>query len=80
MNAPERISVEGLDRRFDDGEDVSEYFDWSRATRPGLETEHLDIDLPAGMVRDLDANAERHGVTRQALIKRWLADRLKAAG
>lgn len=80
MSAPERISAEELDRRFDDGEDVSGYFDWSRATRPGLETQHLNVDLPAWMVRNLDASAEKHGVTRQALIKMWLADRLKAAG
>ena len=33
--SPERISAEELDRRFDDGEDVSAYFDWASARRPG---------------------------------------------
>jgi hypothetical protein len=78
--APERITAEELDRRFDEGEDVSAYFDWSGATRPGLEKRRVNIDFPDWMVRRLDAQAKKRGVPRQALIKMWLADRLEAAG
>lgn len=76
---PERISAEELDRRFDDGEDVSAYFDWSAATQPGLERRRVNLDFPDWMVRSLDAQAQRRGVTRQALIKMWIADRVEAA-
>ncbi|KAB7649050.1 CopG family transcriptional regulator [Polymorphobacter fuscus] len=65
---------------FDDGEDVSAFFDWSRARRPGLESKRVNVDFPDWMVRSLDRQAQKRGVTRQALIKMWLADRLETAG
>ena len=71
------ISAEELDRRFDNGEDVLDYFDLSRARRPNLEKQRVNLDLPLWMVRRLDHEAEKRGVTRQALIKMWLADRLE---
>jgi hypothetical protein len=73
------ISVEEFDRMFDDGEDVSDYLDWSSVRRPGLESKRVNVDFPAWMVRRLDQQAQKRGVTRQALIKMWLADRLEAA-
>ena len=76
---PERISAEELDRRFDEGEDVSAYFDWSKARRVDDVAKRVNVDFPAWMVRSLDAQARKRGVTRQALIKMWLADRLEAA-
>lgn len=75
---PEPISAEELDRRFDDGEDVTAYFDWSKVKVAGLEKQRVGFDLPAWMVRSLDVQAKKRGVTRQALIKMWLADRLEA--
>lgn len=73
------ISVEEFERKFDDGEDISEYIDWSSAHRPGLEPKRVNVDFPAPMLAQLDAHARKRGVTRQALIKMWLADRLEAA-
>lgn len=78
--APERISAEELDRRFDAGEDVSAYFDWTKAKVSGLEKRRVNLDLPQSLVNRLDYEAKRRGVTRQALIKMWIADRLDAAG
>lgn len=77
---PEPISAEELDRRFDDGEDVSAYFDWSKAKVVGMDRRRVNIDLPQWMVNRLDREAAKRGVSRQALIKMWLADRLEAAG
>jgi hypothetical protein len=74
------ITAEEFDRRFDDGEDISAHLDWSSARRPGLEAKRVNVDFPVWMVRSLDAQAQKRGVTRQALIKMWLADRLEAAG
>ena len=72
-------SAAELDRMFDAGEDMSEYFDFSKATRPGRAIKRVNVDFPDAMVRRLDKEAARRGVTRQALIKMWLADRLDQA-
>lgn len=76
---PKTISAEEFDRRFDDGEDMADYIDWSRAERPGQQAKRVNVDFPQWMVARLDAEAKRRGVTRQALIKMWLADRLDHA-
>ena len=74
------ISAAEFEERFDNGEDISEYLDLSRSRRPGLESRRVNVDFPDWMVRGLDIQAKRRGVTRQALIKMWLADRLDATG
>ncbi len=68
---------EEFDRRFDNGEDMTPYVDWSKGRQPGREVRRVNVDFPAGMVRSLDAEAARMGVTRQSLIKMWLSDRLE---
>lgn len=80
MSTIKTISAEEFDRRFDDGEDMSEYLDWSTAHRPGLTSKRVNLDMPQAMVAKLDTHARKRGVTRQALIKMWLADRLEAMG
>lgn len=73
------IPAEELDRRFDAGEDMAEYFDWNSARRPGLEPRRVNVDFPQWMIAGLDREAKRRGITRQALIKVWISDRLDAA-
>ena len=73
------ITAEEFDRRFDDGEDMTAYLDLASAHRPGLESKRVNVDFPDWMVRSLDRQAQKRGVTRQALIKMWLADRLEVA-
>jgi hypothetical protein len=70
------ISAAEFDRMFDDGEDISAYVDWSKARRPGLEPKRVNVDFPTWVVEGLDREARRLGVTRQALIKLWIAERL----
>lgn len=72
------LTAKELDRRFDAGEDISEYLDWSKATRPGLEQRRVNVDLPNWMITSLDREAKRVGVTRQSIVKVWLAERIKA--
>ncbi len=76
MKAP-TIKASELDRKFDAGEDISEYIDWSKARRPNLEARRVNVDFPAWMVQSIDNEARRLGVTRQSLIKLWLADKLE---
>lgn len=68
-----------FDKRFDDGEDVSDLIDWSKATRPNQEMRRVNVDFPAWVVKALDEEAQRLGVARQALIKLWIAERLGKA-
>lgn len=38
------ITAEELDRRFDDGEDISQFLDWDKARRPGLKPRRVNVD------------------------------------
>lgn len=74
------ISAEELDRMFDEGSDeIDQYLDWSKARRPGLELKRVNVDFPQWVIDGLDREAKRRGVTRQALIKMWVSDRLDHA-
>lgn len=75
-----KTTARNLIEKFDAGEDVSDYFDASRATRPGHVKKRVNVDFPNWMISRLDLVAGRHGIARQALIKQWLADRLKEDG
>ena len=66
-----------LDKKFDDGESILEELDLSRARRPGQEQKRVNVDFPTWMVAALDHEARRLGVTRQSIIKMWLAERLQ---
>lgn len=71
------LSSDTFDKAFDAGEDITSHLDLGKAHRPGLESQRLSVDSPAWMVDGLDHAAERLGITRQALIKGWLAERLE---
>lgn len=73
------ITAEEFDKKFDDGEDISEYLDWSSARRINQEPQRVNIDFPRWVVNRLDLESKRLGVTRQALIKIWIAERLEKA-
>jgi hypothetical protein len=72
-----KTTITNLEARFDGGDDVLDYFDVSRMARPGHKKSRVNVDIPIWMIRKLDRVAGRHGLARQALIKAWLADRLK---
>lgn len=65
-----------LDEKFDNGINVLEHFDLSSTKRQGLDLKRVNVDFPNWMVDSIDKEASRIGVTRQSLIKLWLADRL----
>ena len=70
-----------LDKKFDEGvEDVIDEFDLSTAMRPNREQKRVNVDFPLWMVDSLDREASRLGVTRQSIIKVWIAERLEKAG
>jgi hypothetical protein len=71
-----KIKTSEFDKKFDAGEDVSEWLDFGKASRPNLNPQRVNVDFPAWMVRSLDHAAARRGITRQSLIKVWIDERL----
>jgi alpha/beta superfamily hydrolase len=65
-----------FDKAFDAGEDVSDAVDWSKARHPNDQPRRVNVDFPAWVVEALDRQARHLGVTRQSLIKLWIAERL----
>ena len=65
-----------VDQRFDAGEDISDVVDWDSARRINQEPRRVNVDFPAWMVASMDQEADRLGISRQALIKVWIAERL----
>jgi len=72
-----KTTAENLERKFDQGEDVMDYFDLAKASRPLLEKERINLDIPHWMILKIDRIARRKGMPRQAQIKEWLAQKLK---
>ena len=66
-----------FDSRFDEGEDIHDIADLSRAkiTHPGRKV-RITLDIPEALVRAIDDVRERIGVDRGALIKVWLHERV----
>ena len=67
-----------FDKKFDDGaEDIIDDLDLSTLRRPNREVRRVNVDFPLWMVASLDREAQRLGVTRQSIIKVWIAERLE---
>ncbi|MFQ5799999.1 MAG: type II toxin-antitoxin system BrnA family antitoxin [Bacteroidota bacterium] len=71
------MKAKDFDKQFDEGSDVSKYLDISKARRPEHEPRRVNVDFPCWMIHSLDKEAKRLGVTRQSVIKMWLAERLE---
>ncbi len=71
------MKAKSFDAKFDKGEDVTGALDLSKARRPRQEQRRVNVDFPAWMIESLDREAGRLGVTRQSVIKVWLAERLE---
>ncbi len=66
-----------FDKKFENGEDVTSDLDMSKARRLNQEPKRINVDFPTWMIDSLDREAGRLGVTRQSIIKVWLAERLE---
>jgi len=71
------MKAENFDIKFDNNEDVSEFLNFSKSERPGQKQRRVNVDFPIWMIHCLDKEAKRLGVTRQSIIKVWIAERLK---
>ena len=66
-----------FDKKFDSGTDIINSLDLSKAKRPMLDQKRVNVDFPLWMIESMDREANRLGVTRQSIIKIWLAERLE---
>lgn len=78
-----KITIKDFDKKFDNNEDISENLDFSNATslndfkKLSIKTKKVNVDFPEHIVKSLDKEAKKIGVTRQSIIKVWIAERLK---
>ena len=71
------ITAKGFDAKFEAGEDIVKYLDADSAIRPGNALKRVNVDFPIWMIKSLDNEAKKLGVTRQSIIKVWIAEKLK---
>ena len=70
-----KIKAKDFDAAFDRGEDVSQHLDKSKARRVNAELKRVNIDFPVWVIESLDKEARRLGITRQSLVKMWIAEK-----
>jgi len=70
------MKAKSFDKQFDEGADISATLDLSKVKRVLQEQRRVNVDFPAWMIESLDREAGKIGVTRQSIIKVWLAERL----
>lgn len=73
------MKAQEFDEKFESGEDLTDDLDFSKARRVNQESKRVNIDFPTWVVQGLDKQAKRLGITRQALVKVWIAEKLKDA-
>jgi len=71
------MKAKKFDSDFDQGKDITDSLDLSKARRPKQQQKRVNVDFPTWMIEMLDREAGRLGVTRQSIIKVWLAERLE---
>ena len=78
------VTTKEFDEKFENSEDISEHLDFSKSIRLKdfkplkTDTKKVNVDFPEWVINALDEEAKRIGVTRQSIIKVWIAERLKA--
>ena len=71
------MKAKNFDKKFDDGESILADLDLTKARRSSQEAKRVNVDFPKWMIEALDKEAKRLNVTRQSIIKLWLAERLE---
>ena len=70
------MKVKDFEQQFDAGVDITASLDLSQAKRVLHAQKRVNVDFPTWMIESLDREARKLGVTRQSVIKVWLAERL----
>lgn len=70
-NSPKKISAKEFDNKFDNNENIDEFIEWNKSEKL------VNVSFPLWMVKELDKEANRLGINRQALIKVWIANQIE---
>ncbi len=70
------MKAKEFDRIFEEGKDITNSLNLKKATRPGQLQKRVNVDFPTWIIDSLDKEARRLGVTRQSIIKVWIAEHL----
>ena len=73
------MKAKDFEQQFDESVDITASLDLSKANRVLQKQKRVNVDFPIWMIESLDQEAEKLGVTRQSIIKVWLAERLEKA-
>lgn len=71
------MKAKDFEQQFDEGIDVTASLDLSKVKRVLQAQKRVNVDFPTWMIESLDREAGKLGVTRQSIIKVWLAERLE---
>ena len=71
------MKAKEFENKFENGEEIIQHLDLSSARRVNQEQRRVNVDFPSWMIDSLDKEARRLGVTRQSVIKVWVAERIK---
>ena len=72
------MKAKKFEQQFDEDIDITASLDLSKAKRVLQEQKRVNVDFPTWMIDSLDREGSKLGVTRQSVIKVWLAERLEA--
>ncbi len=71
------MKAKDFEQQFDEDVDITAALDLSKAKRVLQAQKRVNVDFPTWMIESLDREAGKLGVTRQSIIKVWLAERLE---
>lgn len=71
------MKAKDFDEKFERGENLTSDLDLTKARRLNQDPKRVNVDFPTWMVESLDREAKRLGVTRQSIIKIWIAEMLE---
>jgi hypothetical protein len=72
------MKAKKFEQNFDEGIDITASLDLSKSKRVLQDQKRVNVDFPTWMIDSLDREASKLGVTRQSVIKIWLAERLES--
>ena len=74
----DKVTAEEFDKLFEEG-DITPHLDLN-TVKVHVPMQRINLDIPKPVLNRIDNEANRIGVTRTAIIKIWLSERLKTVG
>ena len=68
-----KITAKEFDKKVENNEDLYDHFDFDKA----IVVKRVNVDMPKWLIDELDREAIKLNVSRQAIIKIWLSDKVK---